>query len=66
MNKKLVMLPIACIALSCAMTIGVASHGVYETEPLTHTYSVDFFNNYLREDFILSNGTKGKGNNFAL
>ena len=27
------------------------------------TYHVDFFNNYLREDFTLSNGTVGKGNN---
>ena len=63
MNKKLVMLPLACIALSCALTIGVTSHSVYATEPLMNTYIVDFFNNYLREDFVLSNGTKGKGNN---
>lgn len=27
------------------------------------TYHVDFFNNYLREDFVLSSGYKGKGNN---
>ena len=29
----------------------------------SETYTVDFFNNYLREEFTLSNGTTGTGNN---
>ncbi len=63
MNKKLVLLPILGITLSFAMSVGMISHAVYATEPVQPTYYVDFFDNYLREDFVLSNGTKGKGNN---
>lgn len=63
MNKKLVLLPILGITLSCAMSVGMISHAVYANDPVQPTYYVDFFDNYLREDFVLSNGTKGKGNN---
>ena len=61
MSKKL-LLPVIGLALCSAVAIGV-SHAVYATEPQAKTYQVDFFNNYLREEFTLSNGTKGKGNN---
>ncbi len=63
MNKKLILLPVLGIALTSAVALGALSHGVFATEPERYTYTVDFFNNYLREDFELSNGTKGKGNN---
>ena len=62
MNKKL-LLPIVGIALSSSIAVGVVSHAVYANSPVQPTYNVDFFNNYLREDFVLSNGMKGKGNN---
>ena len=61
MSKKL-LLPVIGLALCSTVAIGV-SHAVYATEPQMLTYQVDFFNNYLREEFTLSNGTKGKGNN---
>jgi uncharacterized repeat protein (TIGR02543 family) len=63
MNKKLILLPVLGIALTSAVALGALSHGVFATQPERYTYTVDFFNNYLREDFELSNGTKGKGNN---
>ena len=61
MSKKL-LLPVIGLALCSAVAIG-AAHAVYATEPQAKTYQVDFFNNYQREEFTLSNGTKGKGNN---
>ena len=63
MNKKFILLPVLGIALTSAVALGALSHGVFATQPERYTYTVDFFNNYLREDFELSNGTKGKGNN---
>ena len=62
MNKK-ILLPILGLTLTGVVAIGVVSHAVYATEPQVHTYIVDFFNNYQREEFTLSNGQKGKGNN---
>ncbi len=61
MSKKY-LLPVIGLALCSVVAIGVAS-GAYATEPQARTFQVDFFNNYLREEFTLSNGTKGKGNN---
>ena len=61
MSKKY-LLPVVGLALCSAVAIG-ATHAVYATQPQMLTYQVDFFNNYLREEFTLSNGTKGKGNN---
>ena len=61
MSKKY-FLPIIGLALCSAVAVGV-SHAVYATQPQAKTYQVDFFNNYQREEFTLSNGTKGKGNN---
>ena len=62
MNKKL-LLPILGLTLTGAVTVGVVSRGVYATEPQVHTYIVDYFKNFQREEFTLSNGQKGKGNN---
>ena len=62
MYKK-ALLPIIGLALTGVVTLGVAMHANYATEPQLKTFQVDFFNNYLREEFELSNGTKGKGNN---
>ena len=62
MSKKL-LLPVIGLALTGAVALGVATHANYATPPETRPCRVDFFNNYLREEFELSNGTKGKGNN---
>ena len=63
MNKKLILLPILGLTLSASIAIGVTAHSVYATSPSRRTFTVDFFNNYLREEFTLSNGFTGKGNN---
>ena len=64
MNKKLLLLPILGIALTASISIGVISHNVFANEePVEQKCYVDFFDNYLREDFVLSTGFKGKGNN---
>ncbi len=61
MSKKY-LLPVIGLALCSVMAVG-AVKAVYATQPEALTYQVDYFNNYLREEFTLSNGTKGKGNN---
>ena len=55
---KLKLLGLLALSLSC-ISATVAS----QAETGLDSYRVDFYNNYLREDFTLSNGTKGKGNN---
>ena len=62
MYKK-ALLPVIGLALTGVVALGVAMHANYATEPTLKTCQVDFFNNYLREEFELSNGTKGRGNN---
>ena len=62
MSRKY-LLPILGLVLTGAVTLGVAIHANYATEPQLRTFQADFYNNYLREEFTLSNGTKGKGNN---
>ena len=64
MNKK-ILFPILGIALSVAVAVPVTYQATYATppEPNPSALYVDFFNNYLREEFTLSNGAKGKGNN---
>ena len=62
MYKK-ALLPVIGLALTGVVALGVAMHANYATQPQARTFQVDFFNNYLREEFELSNGTKGKGNN---
>lgn len=63
MNKKAKVFTIIGAALSCtAIAIGTSVHFamVYAD---TNTCFVDFFNNYAREEFELSNGFNGKGDN---
>ena len=62
MNKK-ILLPILGLTLVSVVAIGVTSHTVFAAESEKRTFVVDFFKNYQREEFTLSNGTKGKGNN---
>ena len=60
MSKKLKLFTVAGVALSSLL---MACNAKNVTVDSASTHHVDFFNNYLREDFVLSNGTKGKGNN---
>ena len=65
MNKKIKLLALLGITVSCGASVILSKDNVKmtadESAPIMHR--VDFFNNYLRQDFVLSNGTKGKGNN---
>ena len=65
MNKKTKLFATLGLTLSCGLAMAFSSqvHAVNASPTEVPTYHVDFFNNYLREDFTLSNGTKGKGNN---
>ena len=60
MNKNLKLFTILGLSLS---TIGFVTMGCSKKESKDPFYYVDFFSNYLREEFILSNDYKGKGNN---
>ena len=60
MSKKLKLFTVIGVALSSLL---MACNAKNVTADSASTHHVDFFNNYLREDFVLSNGTKGKGNN---
>ena len=57
---KLKLLGLVALSLSC---ISATVAPIKNTEPSFDGYIVDFFNNYLREDVVLSNGTYAKGNN---
>ena len=61
MNKKIILFPIALVSLlsiSVLSTIGTNLIKADET-----IYHVDFYDNYLRQEFVLSSGYKGIGNN---
>ena len=61
MNKKFKLLTILGLSVSC---VALATSNIKSVNAEGgKTYHVDFFNNYLREEFTLSNGTTGKGNN---
>ena len=63
MNKKTHLLISLGLALSCASALLINTR-ILNTKAIEGgSYYVDFFNNYLRQDFTLSNGTTGKGNN---
>ena len=62
MSKKLKLFTVLGVALS-SLLIACNAKGLAATSPAQITHHVDFFDTYLREDFVLSNGTKGKGNN---
>ena len=57
---KLKLLGLVALSLSC---ISATVAPIKNTEPSFDGYTVDFFNNFLREDVVLSNGTSAKGNN---
>ena len=63
MNKKTRIIVAAILATSCsaALLTGLGIKAAYASSE--NTYLVDFYDNYLREDFTLSNGFTGKGNN---
>ena len=64
MNKKLTLLTALGLTLTCAFALSSNANRVAaDNEPGTVLHYVDFFNNFMREEFELSNGTKGKGNN---
>lgn len=64
MNKKL-LIGIFGLVICGAMAAPAAYNAVYATEPQLSPdiLHVDFFNNFMREEFTLSNGRTGKGNN---
>ena len=58
MNKKIKLFFVLGLSLSA---MGVLSTNIKAVSAENEkTYYVDFFNNYLREEFTLSNGTTGK------
>ena len=64
MNKKLRLVFTLGLALSCTtfFVSNVAGQSLASGESIQR-YLVDFFENYLREEFTLSSGYAGKGNN---
>ena len=65
MSKKLKIIATLGLTLTCGLAVAFSSKAsaVFAGEMKVTLYKVDFFNNYLREDFTLSNGRTGKGNN---
>lgn len=68
MYNKIKILGIVGLAVS-SMALGLANNSLVRVgadsrqEPGTIEHRIDFYYNYLRQEFTLSNGTKGKGNN---
>ena len=63
MNKKIPLILTACLTVSIATALLVNANIAKVKADENQTCCVDFFDNYLREDFTLSNGFTGKGNN---
>ena len=62
MNKKVQLLATLGLIVSCASVL-IVKDNIQPTNAAEDTiYYVDFFHNYLRENFTLSNGFKGMGN----
>ena len=61
MNKKFVIFPIALVSLLSVSVL--ASFGANVLKADETIYHVDFYDNYLRQEFTLSSGYKGVGNN---
>ena len=62
MNKKIGLIAFTGLIVSCAAVL--TSNAPQKTVAAeSQSYYVDFFDNYLREDFVLSSGFYGKGNN---
>ena len=51
------------LMLSAVSILAVGCSGAQGASADSKTYYVDFFNNYLREDFVLSSELTGRGNN---
>lgn len=63
MNKKIALIVTAGLTVSIATALLVNANIAKVKADEANTCYVDFFDNYLREDFTLSNGFIGKGNN---
>ena len=65
MSKKIKLLATFGLTITCGLAVAFSSQvtALSAGEMQIKTYNVDFFNNYQREDFTLSNGRTGKGNN---
>ena len=63
MNKSFKLLTTLGLVVSCASLISITSFQKETKADEVKTYYVDFFVNYLRAEFTLSNGMTGKGNN---
>ena len=61
MNKKMKLIPLGILA-TFALSL-IPSVSMKGASADVKTYHVDFFDNYLREEFTLSSGYKGRGNN---
>ena len=62
MNKAFKLIPLGLVSLfslSIFPTVAIANAQAWYQS----AYQVDFFNNYLRQEFTLSSGFTGKGNN---
>ena len=65
MSKRIKLLATFGLTITCGLAVAFSSQvtALSAGEMQIKTYNVDFFNNYQREDFTLSNGRTGKGNN---
>ena len=63
MNKNIKIFATLGVIAASGLTIAFSSKASMVSANANKQYDVDFFNNYLREDFVLSTGFKGRGNN---
>ena len=63
MKNKIKLIGTLGLSIACAAIVIGTAQRLSPNNAWFKLYYVDFFNNYLREDFELSDGTKGKGNN---
>ena len=63
MNRKFKILALTGLIISSAAMVATSVYGQEVKAVEDKLYYVDFFDNYLREEFTLSNGFIGKGNN---
>ena len=65
MKNKIKLIGTLGLSIACAAIVIGTAQRLSPNNAWFKLYYVDFFNNYLREDFELSDGTKGKGNNIV-
>ncbi len=63
MKNKIKIIALTGLILSIAAMVGTSMYAIQTKAQGEQMYYVDFFDNYLREDFVLSSGLVGKGNN---